>query len=95
MYSVQHHFGIFEWLVTFGGAFYLVLAIVARFRRVPAALIGCGLYAAYLGYQALHGVELLLDGFLLIKLPVVTLLLYAVVTAFRPEPATSNATGNA
>ena len=94
LYSVQHHFGVFEWLVTFSGVFFLILAVVARFQRLPAALIGCGLYATYLGYQALLGIAFLLDGFLLVKLPVILLLLYALVTAFRPAPATPNETGN-
>ena len=95
LYSVQHHFGVFEWLVTFSGAFFLALAIFARFQRLPAALIACALYATYLGYQAFLGIGYLLDGFLLVKLPVVILLLYAVITAFRRAPATPSATENA
>ena len=95
VYSVAYQFGIVEWLITFSGGFFLVLAIVARFQRVPAAVIACGLYATYLGFQALQSVQLLADGFFLIKLPVVLLLLYAFVTALRPaeqklsEPGTA------
>jgi hypothetical protein len=88
MYSVQYHFGILDWLVTFSGAYFLVLAVIARFRRLPAALTGCGLYAVYLGYQGHLGLNYMLEGFLFIKLPVVLLLVYALVTAFLHTQAT-------
>lgn len=90
LYSPTHRFGFFDWLVTFSWVLFLILAIFAKFRRLPAALIGCALYAAYLGYQALLSVQLLLMGFLLIKLPVVLLLLYALITALRHVLAANN-----
>lgn len=90
LYSPTHQFGFFDWLVTFSWVLFLILAIFAKFRRLPPALIGCVLYAAYLGYQALLSVQLLLMGFLLIKLPVILLLLYALITALRPAAATNN-----
>jgi hypothetical protein len=90
LYSPTHQFGFLDWLVTFSWVLFLILAIFAKFRRLPAALVGCVLYAAYLGYQALLSMQLLLIGFLLIKLPVILLLLYALISALRPAPAPSN-----
>jgi hypothetical protein len=88
LYSVNNHFTLVDWLVTFSGALYLLLGILARFKRLWAALIGSAIYAAYLAYQTSIGLQLLVEGFLLIKLPVIALLLYALFNALRDAKAT-------
>jgi hypothetical protein len=77
-----------DWLVTFSGALFLLLGILARFKRLWAASIGSAVYAAYLAYQTSIGLQLLLQGFLLVKLPVIVLLIYALFNAFRNVKAT-------
>ena len=80
MYSPQ--FGWLDWIITVSGAIYLGLALAARWMRLPASLIGTGLYGAYLGYQALNNIDLLWRGWI-IKVPIVILLLVALFSAIR------------
>src|SRR5881396_2996682 len=79
-------FGWLDWVITFSAAIYIALGIAARWVRLPAALIGVGLYAAFLAFQALRSVGLLMSGFIF-KIPVVVLLLIAVVFALRRSSA--------
>ena len=66
--------------LTFSGPIYIVLGIVARRHRLPAAIIGSVLYACV----ALQSLELFF-----IFIPVVILLLVAVVSALKhPAPKT-------
>ncbi len=79
-------FGWLDWVITFSSAIYIALGIAARWVRLPVALIGVGLYAAFLAFQALRSVGLLMSGFIF-KIPVVVLLLVAVVFALRRSSA--------
>jgi hypothetical protein len=78
--------GLLDWIITFSGGIYIALGIAARWLRLPAAIIGAVLYLAFLGLQASQGMELLMAG-LIFKVPVVVLLLVAVGSAFRRQPA--------
>jgi hypothetical protein len=69
------------WLITFSGAIYIALGIVARWIRLPAAIIGSVLYAAYLAFQAMWSMDFIF------KIPVVILLLVAVVSALKHPAA--------
>jgi hypothetical protein len=79
----------FNWLGTFlcfSGFIYIALGIVARWFRLPAALFGVILYAAFLVFECYlgvnHGEDLVMTG-LFFKIPIVILLLVAVVSALR------------
>jgi len=68
----------FDWLITFSGAIYIALGIAARWIRLPAAILGSGLYAAFfVGFSDL----------LIVMIPVVILLLVAVVSALKHSAA--------
>lgn len=86
LYSGQ--LGLFDRIVCFSGAFYILLGIAARWFRFPAALIGALLYAAFLAIQASQSVDLLMTG-LIFKIPIVILLLLALISALRNPPVTS------
>lgn len=75
-------FGWLDWVFSCSGVVYLGLAVAARWRRLPAALMGAGLYAVLLALQLLHSVAALKSG-LIFKIPIVILLLVAVVFALR------------
>jgi hypothetical protein len=77
--------GFIDRIITFSGVIYIVLGIAARWARLPAALIGAVLYAAYLALQASRSIDLLMKG-LIFKAPVVILLVLAVVFALRSSP---------
>lgn len=74
--------GFLDRIITFSGVIYITLGIAARWVRIPAALIGAILYAAFLAFQATRSTELLMTG-LIFKIPVVVLLVVAVVFALR------------
>ena len=78
--------GLLDKVIAFSGGIYIALAIVARWLRVPAALVGAVLYAAFLVLQASRSMDLLMSG-LIFKIPVVILLVVAVVSALRSPPA--------
>jgi hypothetical protein len=84
IYSAQ--LGWIDLIVSFSGPIYIALGIAAQRRRLSAALIGAALYAAFLGIQASHTLELLMTG-LIFKIPVVILLALATVFAFKRSPA--------
>ena len=69
-------------IIAFCGLIYITLGIAARWVRIPAALIGAILYAAFLALQATRSTELLMNG-LIFKIPVGVLLVAAVVFALR------------
>lgn len=77
-----HSFGWLDWVFAFSGGIYIGLGIVARWRRLAAALIGAGFYGGFLALQLLHSVASLKSG-LIFKTPVVMLLLTAAVFALR------------
>jgi len=86
LYSPQFEF--LDWVITFSGLVYVALAIAARWVRLPAALIGAILYAAFLAFQASTSADLLMVG-LVFKIPIVILLVVAVVFALRRPPVSS------
>jgi hypothetical protein len=77
--------GLLDRIISFSGVFYIALGIAARWVRVPAAVIGAILYAAFLAFQASRSMDLLMAG-LIFKIPVVILLIVAVVFALRRPP---------
>jgi len=77
--------GSLDRVISWSGLFYIALGIAARWLRLPAALIGAVLYAAFLGFQASRSMDLLMSG-LIFKIPVVILLIVAVVFAVRRPP---------
>jgi hypothetical protein len=77
--------GLLDRVISFSGVFYIALGIAARWVRLPAALIGAVLYAAFLALQASRSMDLLMAG-LIFKIPVVILLIVAVVFALRRPP---------
>lgn len=79
-------FTVLDWVITLSFAVFIALGILARWRRVWAALIAAGLYGAFLVWQALISVELLMCG-LIFKLPNVILLTIALVCAFTSRSA--------
>jgi hypothetical protein len=72
-------FTALDWVVTFSGAIYALLAFVAYRERLPAALVGAALYA---GLLVLQGAAAIRDA-LVIKVLVVSLLAAAVVLALK------------
>jgi len=80
--------GLLDRIISFSGVIYIVLGIAARWFRLPAALIGAILYAAFLAFQASRSMDLLMAG-LIFKIPVVILLVVAVIFALRSPPASS------
>lgn len=81
-YLYREKFTSLDWIVAFSGGIYIALGIAARWFRLPAAVVGAVLCAAYLIFQASHSIELLMGG-LVIKIPVVILLIVATVSALR------------
>jgi len=77
--------GLLDRIISFSGVFYIALGIAARWVRLPAAVIGAVLYAAFLAFQASRSMDLLMAG-LIFKIPVVILLIVAVVFALRRPP---------
>jgi hypothetical protein len=77
--------GLLDRVISFSGVFYIALGIAARWVRLPAALIGAVLYAAFLAFQASRSMDLLMAG-LIFKIPVVILLIVAVVFALKRPP---------
>ena len=77
--------GLLDSFISFSGVFYIALGIAARWVRLPAAVIGAVLYAAFLAFQAFRSMDLLMTG-LIFKIPVVILLVVAVVFALRRPP---------
>jgi hypothetical protein len=77
--------GLLDKGIAFSGGIYIVLAVAARWVRLPAALIGAVLYAAFLVLQASRSMDLLMTG-LIFKIPVVILLIVAVNFALRRPP---------
>jgi hypothetical protein len=77
-------------LLCFSGFIYIVLGIVARWVRLPAALVSVILYMAFLVFECYlsvnHGEDLVMTG-LIFKIPIVILLLVAVVSALRCSKA--------
>jgi len=77
-------------LLCLSGFIYIVLGIVARWVRLPAALFGTTLYVAFLVFECYlgvnHGKDLVMTG-LFFKIPVVILLLVAMASALRCSTA--------
>lgn len=80
--------GLLDRIISFSGFFYILLGIVARWARLPAAVVGAVLYAAFLAFQASRSMDLLMTG-LVFKVPIVVLLVLAVVFALMRPPASS------
>ena len=79
LYGLQFsRFGWIDWLFPLSGVIYIALGIAARRIRLLAAIIGGVLYAAFF---------VGLPDLLFIKIPVVILLLFAVVSALKRPPA--------
>jgi hypothetical protein len=94
--------GVINWFITgfelnwlgmllcFSGFIYIALGVLARWVRLPAALVGATLYAAFLVFECFlgvnHGVNLVTEGFFF-KIPIVILLLVAVVSALQCSTA--------
>lgn len=77
--------GLLDRIISFSGLIFIALGIAARWIRLPAALIGAALYAAFLLFQASRSMDLLMSG-LIFKIPIVVLLVVAVVFALRRPP---------
>jgi len=77
-------------LLCFSGFIYIVLGIVARWVRLPAALFGVILYMTFLVFECYlsvkYGEDLVITG-LFFKIPIVILLLAAVVWALQCSTA--------
>ena len=84
-FTFSPQFNWFDWLLTFSFAYYLLLGILARWARLPAALLGAIPYAALLALQATQSLDFLLTG-LLFKIPVIILLAVATIFALKPVP---------
>jgi hypothetical protein len=84
LYSGQ--MGLLDRIISFSGVLYIALSMAARWVRLPAALTGVVLYAAFLAFQASRSMDLLMAG-LVFKIPVVILLIVAVLFALR-RPST-------
>jgi ABC-type uncharacterized transport system permease subunit len=84
-YLSSGEMGWLDRFIAFSGFFYIALAVMARWARLPAAVIGAVLYAAFLGFEASRSIELLKNR-LLFKIPVVVLLIVAIVFALRRPP---------
>jgi hypothetical protein len=79
-----------DWLVTFGFVAYALLGVWACWAPVAPAILGLLLYAAFLGVQGYHDLELLKCGWEF-KAPMLLMLLIAVVAALaagRMKPST-------
>jgi hypothetical protein len=68
--------------VMFSGAIYFALSLVAKKAPMHASLAGCGLFAVYLGAQAVGDLRSVSAG-LIFKVPAIILLVYALVAARR------------
>ena len=84
VYSAE--LGLLDRVIAFSGAFYFALGIIARWVRLPAAVIGTVLYAAFLVFQGSRSVDLLMTG-LIFKIPIIILLIAAVLFALRGPSA--------
>lgn len=84
--------GLLDRIISFSGFFYVVLGILARWARLPSAVVGAALYAAFLAFQASRSMDLLMTG-LIFKIPIVILLLVAVLFALKGPPTSSRAEG--
>ena len=71
-------FAWFDWLITFSGAIYIALGIAAIWSRLPAAIMGIVLYAAFF---------VGISDLLIVMIPVVILLLVALVAALKHSAA--------
>ena len=83
LYGLQ--FSRLDWIITFGGLFYIPLGIWARWMPFPASFAGGLLFFIFLVYQATVSASLLIRGWLFVKLPVLALLLYAIIVARRKD----------
>ncbi len=82
--------GVIDRVISFSGIFYIVLGIVARWARFPAALVGAGLYGAFLLVQASISLDLLMTG-LVFKIPIVILLGVGIAFALRVPAGAADA----
>ena len=80
--------GLFDRIISFSGVFYIALGIAARWVRLPAAVIGAVLYAAFLAFQASRSISLLTTG-LIFKIPIVVLLVVAIISALKRPPTSA------
>ena len=85
-------FAPIDWVITFSFLIFIVLAIAARWARVPAAVIAAAIYGAFLLLQASISIQLLMAG-MIFKIPNVILLLVALVLAFKSRKKTEEAKG--
>jgi hypothetical protein len=83
MYRDQ--FGWFDWVIAFSAGIYVVLAIAAHWYRLAASVMGAAFYVAFLVFQGIRSVDLLMAD-LIFKVPVIILLIIAVVFALRRPP---------
>ena len=81
------NFAPIDWVITFSFAFFIALAILACYARVPAAVIAVVLYAAFLLFQASVNIQLLMAG-LIFKIPNLILLLVALFFALKTKNIT-------
>lgn len=84
--------GLLDRIISFSGVFYIVLGIMARWARLPSAIVGAVLYAAFLAFQASRSMDLLMTG-LVFKIPIVVLLVVAVLFALKGPPTSSREEG--
>jgi hypothetical protein len=73
-------------VVMLSGAIYFALSLVAKKAPMPATLAGCALFAVYVGAQALGDPRSLSAG-LILKVPVILLLIYALAAARKERRA--------
>lgn len=81
------NFAPIDWVITFSFAIFASLAILARWARLPAAVIATVIYGGFLVMQVSISMELLMTG-LVFKTPVVLLLLVALGLAFKGRQTT-------
>ena len=79
-------FDWFDWIITFNGAIYIALAVLARREGFTAALVGTGIYAVLILFQALQDRRLLMET-VVIKITTAILLLLAIVFALARSRA--------
>jgi hypothetical protein len=77
-------FAPIDWGITFSFVLFAVLALLARWARVLAAIIATALYGGFLLLQASVSIQLLTSG-LIFKVPNVVLLLVALAFALKPK----------
>jgi hypothetical protein len=86
LYSFHVRFDWLDWVFGFSGAIYIALGLASLWVRLPAALLGAGIYVALLAFQVSQNPNSLEAG-VITKVLVFALLLVAIATALKRSPS--------